>query len=84
MNNNGNYILIRIDECGDECEVERYTLNLDLDDDELEVWKARKYAVARERYPEARGFYFEDRRNWNSIIAMMMNDPSLDFEDFCY
>lgn len=61
-------VLIMIDECGDEIEIDRYTLNLDLDEDELDLWKERKYSKARERYPEARGFYFEDRRNWNRGI----------------
>lgn len=71
-------ILVRIDECGDEQEVGRFDLHLDLDEDELEIWKSRKIAKAKERYPEARGFYFEDRRNWNSLINMRIEDPTFD------
>lgn len=41
-------ILVRIDECGDEQEVERFDLHLDLDEDELEIWKSRKIAKAEE------------------------------------
>ena len=51
-----NMILVMIDECGDEIEVDRYALQLDLDEDELEVWKDRKIRKASERFPEARGF----------------------------
>lgn len=40
-------ILVRIDECGDEQEVERFDLHLDLDEDELEIWKSRKIAKQR-------------------------------------
>lgn len=67
---NGLMVLIMIDECGDEIEVNRYTLNLELDEDELEIWKSRKIEKAEQEYPEARGFYFEDRRNWNRQIMM--------------
>lgn len=67
-----NLILVMIDECGDEVEVDRYTLHLDLDEDELEIWKDRKIAKAEERFPEARSFYWEDRRGWNSLINSML------------
>lgn len=65
-------ILVMVDECGDECEVERYTMHLDLDEDEMDIWKARKIEKAQAEYPEARGFYFEDRRQWNRMIAQDM------------
>jgi len=68
-----NMILVMVDECGDEVEVERFRLSLDLDDDELEIWQDRKIRQTSEEYPEARGFYFEDRRNWDSLIAQMMH-----------
>ena len=68
-----NFILIMVDECGDEVEVERYNLRLDLDEDELEIWQGRKILQARERWPEAQGFYFEDRRGWNSLINSMIH-----------
>lgn len=66
----GNMVLIMVDECGDEVEVARYTLRMDLDDDELEVWKERKLDKAYAEYPEAIDFYFEDRRNWEHEIMM--------------
>lgn len=62
-------ILIMVDECGDEVEVERFNLQLDLDEDELEIWEARKIEKAAENYPEAQRFYFEDRRQWARMIA---------------
>lgn len=63
-------ILIMIDECGDEVEVERFTIGTDLDEDYLEMWKDMKIAKAREQYQEANGFYFEDRRSWNSMFNL--------------
>lgn len=69
---NDNMILIMIDECGDEVEVDRYTIGDELDDDYLALWKETKYDKVRERYPEARGFYFEDRRGWNRRIYASM------------
>lgn len=67
-------VLIMIDECGDEQEYDRYTIGDDLDEDYLEMWQEMKIAKAREEYPEARRFYFEDRRNWNSMINAMIRD----------
>ena len=69
-----NMILVMIDECGDEIEVDRFTIGDELDEDYLEVWKSMKIAKAREEYEEARGFYFEDRRNWNSMINEMIRN----------
>lgn len=67
-----NMILIMVDECGDEVEIERFHVSTDsefqMDEDELEIWKDRKIAKAMDEYPEARGFYFEDRRNWSRRI----------------
>lgn len=68
-----NMILVMVDECGDEVEVDRYTIGDDLDEDYLEVWKAMKIEKAKEHWEEARGFYFEDRRNWNSVINAMLH-----------
>lgn len=68
----GNMVLVMLDECGDEIEVDRFTLQLDLDEDEVEIWKDRKIQKASEQYPEARGFYFEDRRGWGRAIARMI------------
>lgn len=66
-------VLIMIDELGDEVEVGRFNLQLDLDSDELDIWKDRKVAEAREHYPEAQGFYWEDRRGWDMLIAGMLH-----------
>lgn len=77
-------ILIMVDECGSEVEVDRYNVGTDLDEDYIELWKSAKIDKAKERYPEARRFYFEDRRNWDRVAHMMMMNPSLDFEDALY
>lgn len=66
-----NMILIMVDECGDEVEVDRYRIGNELDEDYLEVWKQMKIDKYKDRYPGARGFYFEDRRNWMSLINSM-------------
>lgn len=68
-----NMILIMVDECGSEVEVERFTIGNDLDEDYLEIWKLQKIDKVREQYPEAQRFYFEDRRNWNVMINAMMH-----------
>lgn len=70
-----NMILVMIDECGDEVEVERFYLSDLLDEDEVEIWKSVKIAKAHEQYPEARWFYFEDRRGWGARIAHMLANP---------
>ncbi len=67
-----NMILIMVDECGDEIEVARFTIGDELDEDYIELWKTMKIAKYAEQYEEARGFYFEDRRNWNSMINSMI------------
>ena len=77
-----NMKLICVDECGGEFEVETYTIGNDLDEDYLELWKERKIEKARERFPEARRFYFEDRRDWNRICRAIWENPSLEFDDF--
>ena len=69
---NGNMVLVMRDELGDEVVVERYTLRGLLDEDELELWQARKIRQAEERFPEAQGFYWEDRRGWDMEIARML------------
>ena len=74
-------ILVMVDECGEEVEVEQFEIGADLDEDYLQIWKDMKIQKAYESYPEARNFYFEDRRGWNSAINRMIADPTLDFED---
>ena len=76
-----NMILIMIDECGDEVEVKRFSLSGMIDEDELELWQERKIRKAHEEYPEARGFYFEDRRSWDMRIAYQLAHP---WEDVCW
>lgn len=76
-----NMILIMIDECGDEIEVERFHLSELIDEDELDMWQDRKILKAHEEYPEARDFYFEDRRDWDSRIAYQLANP---WEDVCW
>lgn len=76
--------LIMIDECGDEVEVETFNLSLLTDEDEINVWKSVKEAKYAEMYPEATGFYWEDRSQWDRIINSMLDDPTLDFEEAVY
>ena len=68
-----NMVLIMIDECGGEVEIERFHLSGMIDNDELEIWQERKIQRAREKFPEAIGFYFEDRHNWDSMISRMLH-----------
>lgn len=70
---NDNFILVMVDECGDEIEVERFHMQLGLDEDELEIWKAMKLEKAYKQFPEARYFYFEDRRHWAAMIHSMID-----------
>lgn len=58
--------MIMVDELGCDVIVDTFTISSELDSDYLEVWKEMKIAKARERYPEARGFYFEDSRDIQS------------------
>ena len=69
-----NMVLIMVDELGDEVEVARYTIGNDLDEDYIELWQDKKISDAREQYPEAQRFYFEDRRDWNRQIYQMINE----------
>lgn len=72
-------VLILVNECGEEIEYDRYNIGDDLDEDYLEMWKSMKIEKAREEYPEARGFYFEDRRSWNRMInTMILDDEGYD------
>ena len=74
-----NMVMMMIDECGDEVEIGRYKIGKDLDEDYIDIWKSMKIDKARDEYPEAQRFYFEDRRNWNTLINMMLMDPSADY-----
>ena len=62
-----------IDECGDEVVVDTFNINDDLDEDYMEVWESMKIEKARQRYPEARRFYFEDSRAMKRLIDSEIN-----------
>jgi len=84
-----NMILIMVDECGDEVEIERCHVSTEgefkMDEDELEIWKERKIAKAAEEHPEAQSFYFEDRRGWGHRINSGLCGLNWDFvDDFLY
>lgn len=55
--------MIMIDECGREAIVDTFTIGNDLDEDYMKVWEDMKIEKAKERFPEAYGFYFEDSRD---------------------
>ena len=77
------FILLMVDECGDEWEVDRYTIGDDLDEDYLAMWKSMKIDKARERYPEARNFYFEDRSAIARAARLAMHEffGDMDYEE---
>ena len=60
--------MVMVDECGDEFVVDTFSINDDLDEDYLEVWESMKIEKAKEKYPEAMGFYFEDSRDLDSMV----------------
>ena len=60
--------MVMIDELGNEVIVDTFTISSELDSDYLEVWEEMKIAEAREKYPEAMGFYFEDSRDLDSMV----------------
>lgn len=60
--------MVMFDECGGETVVDTFTISSELDSDYIEVWEEMKIAKARERYPEACGFYFEDSRDVQSAV----------------
>ena len=62
-----------IDECGDEVVVDTFSINDELDEDYMEVWESMKIEKARQRYPEAQRFYFEDSRNMQRLINAEIN-----------
>ena len=65
--------MIMIDECGDEVVVDTFNINDELDEDYVEVWESMKIEKARQRYPEAQGFYFEDSRDLQRLINAEVN-----------
>ena len=73
-------VLIMVDECGDEVEVNRFNIGDDLDEDYIEIWKDKKIADASDDYPEARGFYFEDRRAMQRAVNMAVHEFFGDYD----
>ena len=65
--------MIMVDECGDEFVVDTFSINDDLDEDYMEVWESMKIEKARQRYPEAQRFYFEDSRAIQRLINAEIN-----------
>ena len=65
--------MVMIDECGDETVVDTFSISSELDNDYMEVWEEMKIAKARERYPEAYGFYFEDSREIKGAVDVDVN-----------
>ena len=60
--------MVMIDELGSEVVVDTFVVSSELDSDYLEVWEEMKIAKARESYPEAMGFYFEDSRDLDNMV----------------
>ena len=60
--------MVMVDECGNEIVIDTFSISSELDADYLEVWEEMKISKARDRYPEAMGFYFEDSRNFDSMV----------------
>ena len=65
--------MIMIDECGDEVVVDTFSINDELDEDYVEVWESMKIEKAKQRYPEAQGFYFENSRDLQRLINAELN-----------
>lgn len=60
--------MFMIDELGCDVVIDTFSISSELDADYLEVWEGMKIAKARERYPEAMEFYFEDSRDIYSVV----------------
>ena len=65
--------MIMVDECGDEVVVDTFNVGDDLDEDYMEMWEDMKIEKARERFPEAQRFYFEDSRELQRLIDAEVN-----------
>ena len=65
--------MVMVDELGCDVIVDTFTISSELDSDYIEVWEEMKIAKARERYPEARGFYFEDSRDIQNTVDADVN-----------
>ncbi len=65
--------MIMVDECGDEVVVDTFNVGDELDEDYMEMWEDMKIEKARERFPEAQRFYFEDSRDMQRLINAELN-----------
>ena len=65
--------MVMVDECGDEFVVDTFNINDDLDEDYMGVWESMKMEKARQKYPEAQRFYFEDSRAMQRLINYEIN-----------
>ena len=73
--------MIMIDECGDEVVVDTFSVGDDLDEDYMEVWEDMKIEKAKERFPEARGFYFENSRDIQRRVNYALHGYEDDYFD---
>ena len=62
-----------VDECGDEVVIDTFNMGEELDEDYMEVWESMKIEKAKQRYPEAQRFYFEDSRAMQRLINAEIN-----------
>ena len=62
-----------VDECGDEVVVDTFKVNDELDEDYVAVWESMKIEKARQKYPEAQRFYFENSRDMQRLIDAEVN-----------
>ena len=70
-----------IDECGDEVVVDTFNVGDELDEDYMEMWEDMKIEKARERFPEAQRFYFENSRDMQRLINAELNGWREDDDD---
>ena len=73
--------MIMVDECGDEVVIDTFNMGEELDEDYMEVWESMKIEKAKQRYPEAQRFYFEDSRAMQRLINAEINGWGEDDDD---
>ena len=74
--------MVMFDECGDESVIDTFAISSELDPDYIEVWEEMKIAKARERYPEACGFYFVDSRDVQNAVDTDVDSELNGLKDF--
>ena len=65
--------MIMVDECGDEVVIDTFNVGDELDEDYMEMWEDMKIEKAKQRYPEAQRFYFENSRDMQRRINAEIN-----------